>query len=283
VLVESNPVIGMDGAPSGTVLVLRDLTERRRLQEVREDLVMRVSHELRTPLTTTKGFLETVLAKWDLLEDVRRRRLVSHAFSGAERLDGLMNALLWRARIEANELDPDPRTIELDRFVAEQITGSAVPHAEIAIDAGTDVHADPAHLKTVLDLLLENAARYGAEPISVSATLGSDGNVILAVDDDGPGVPRDFVDELFVPFAQASTGTRRSAQGLGVGLSIAYALVQRNNGRLEYEPRDRGARFVVRLPSTESMGTSEDPGGARQPHRSRTPSAGADTTTPSSS
>jgi signal transduction histidine kinase len=113
----------------------------------------------------------------------------------------------------------------------------------------TTARVDPLHLRQVIDDLLVNAATYGDGPIEVAIT-GDDATVRLRIRDHGPGIDVAFLPRLFQPFAQASTGDRRTARGLGLGLSIVHGLVEVNGGSISYRtPDGPGAEFIVALPA----------------------------------
>lgn len=262
-------------ARGGVVLVARDVTREAELDLLREDLVSRVSHELRTPLQSVTGFLEVLADRWEALGDAERLVLLDRARSGAARLNRLVGALLTRSRIERSITRPDPCPVDVRDALEELVVSleEAVPIAPSRTVTGDCVAwVDPDHLAQVLTNLLVNAVKYGAPPYEVYAS--SEGaHVLIGVRDHGAGVPPEFEDDLFTPFAQASTGIRRVARGLGLGLSIVRELTEANGGSVEHVvPEDGvGAAFVVTLPRA-AVGVSSVTGrggrstGARAPH-----------------
>lgn len=244
-----------------TVLSIRDVSREAEIVRIHEDLVSRISHEFRTPVTTAAGFLDTLEARWDDLSDTRRRELIAAAGRGARRLGGLTANLMALSRIEpriepldgirAGALQPvDPHP------VVEEVAASLGLSGQVTItsQAGARVWMDPADLRLVMVNLLDNAARYGAAPITV-AVMPQDHSVVLKVFDRGPGVPVGFAADLFLPFSQASEGIRRTARGMGLGLAVVHSLVVANDGQVTYHPLAiGGACFTVTLPAARSIG-----------------------------
>ena len=225
--------------------------ELRRLDELKSDFVAMVSHELRSPLTSILGYCSTMVRHWDRVDDERKRAFVEIIATQSRRLTGLVNDLLEMSRIESGHLNtrlqPLPLHDVLDdvaRDFAERLPGLRIVGAKDA-----SVVADTDHLHRVLVNLVDNAIKYGAEPIEID--VADDRRTIrVAVRDSGPGVPEEFRTRLFEKFAQASSGSKRKATGTGLGLSIVRGLVDAMSGDAWYEAPADGRRggFVVQLP-----------------------------------
>ena len=243
------------GSRTGTVVLLIDVTASWEADQLRRDLVARVSHELRTPLTSIEGFVETLRARDAELTAEQRSYYLEVVDRQARRLHRLVANLLWSARIERARTEPQPESLRLSAEVAEalEVLGQHFPEPA-TIDVGDlSVEADPDQLQQVLINLLSNAASYGRPPIVISAQPRS-AVVEVVVCDGGDGVPSDFVDRLFEPLTQSSVGDRRTAAGLGLGLSIVRALVERNDGTIEYRRVDGRTEFVCTLPAAREAG-----------------------------
>jgi signal transduction histidine kinase/tetratricopeptide (TPR) repeat protein len=224
--------------------------ELRRLDELKSEFVAMVSHELRSPLTSILGYCSTMLRHWNKVDDDRKRDFVDIIERQSRRLSGLVNDLLEMSRIESGRLDtrlqPMPIRPLIEELAAE--FRERLPELRVAGDVDTHVVADADHLRRVLINLLDNAIKYGEQPVSVEVTTDS-GVVEIAVRDSGPGVDPDFRSQLFLKFAQASMGVTRNATGTGLGLSIVKGLVEAMAGTVRYEPpASRGGAFVVVLP-----------------------------------
>jgi two-component system sensor kinase len=228
--------------------------ELRRLDELKSDFVAMVSHELRSPLTSIMGYCSTMMRHWDRVDDDRKREFIDIIDTQSRRLSGLVNDLLEMSRIESGHIDthlrPLPAAAVIDEVAREY--ADRIPKLEVQGDLDVVVVADADHLRRVLINLLDNAIKYGAEPVTIEVTEDTE-TARVAVRDRGDGVPEDFRPRLFEKFAQASAGSTRKATGTGLGLSIVRGLVDAMAGDVWYEPpTDRaGGGFVVRLPRAD--------------------------------
>jgi signal transduction histidine kinase/tetratricopeptide (TPR) repeat protein/predicted Ser/Thr protein kinase len=228
--------------------------ELRALDEMKSDFVAMVSHELKTPLTSILGYSSTMLRYWSEIPEGDRVDYVRTIDRQSRRLARLVSDLLEMSRIEAGYLAPELADVDLASAVASLLGSYDDPPAlTVDVPPGLAVRADPDHLQQILTNYLDNARKYGAAPLVVSARLDADG-VVIAVCDGGPGVPEDFAPRLFDKFAQASTGARREGSGTGLGLSIVRGLARAAGGDAWYEPNQpAGARFCVRLAATTDV------------------------------
>jgi signal transduction histidine kinase/Tfp pilus assembly protein PilF len=224
--------------------------ELRRLDELKSDFVAMVSHELRSPLTSVIGYCSTMLRHWDRVDDEKKHSFVEIIDAQSRRLSVLVNDLLEMSRIESGHLDTELTSLPLQAILDELTRDYADRASDLHITGDTDVEvvADIEHLRRVLINLIDNALKYGAEPITVAVS--AEDFVTIAVRDRGDGVPDEFIPRLFDKFAQASIGSTRRASGTGLGLSIVKGLVEAMNGDVRYEPPtpDLDGGFVVQLP-----------------------------------
>jgi PAS domain S-box-containing protein len=261
-----------DPAIEALVVNLRDVTERRRVDEerrrhaeelecinaqlrdalkVRDDILAATTHELRTPLTPLLGILEIVRSRWDELTTDRVRELLQVVDRNAQRLDRLVADLLLATRLRTGGLVVEPRANDLHDHLAHTL--ALWPSLETTDVAGPDVnvHCDPDHLDQILTNLASNAAKYGRAPYRIDISPNHN-HVTVTVSDSGEGVPPEFEAQLFEPFAQASVGDRRTATGMGLGLSIARSLARANGGDLGHDATRRGGVFILTLPKCEA-------------------------------
>jgi signal transduction histidine kinase len=227
-----------------------DLSRALRL---RDDFIAAAAHELKTPLTTLRLWVQSLRhVSADAIDQVPRlSRALREIESESRRLTRLVERLIDDTRLEAG-LTVSRRPVdlaELARRVAASLRDGAPAHT-IAVDAPRPVvaSADPARLEQVLATLIENGVRFSpagsAVEVSVHAT--DTGEACLVVRDHGVGVPPERRASLFDRF-QRSDGDHLG--GLGLGLHLAQAIVQRHDGRITAEqPEDGGTRFVVTLP-----------------------------------
>ena len=240
----------------GTVAVLHDVTDLRRLETIRTDFVANVSHELRTPITAISTAAETLLLG-ALKDPDEAAEFVDMIDRHGRRLRQLVDDLLDLSKIEAQSL----RLALEDLAVAPVIAHAAHLLAEparrravaVSVDQGGDLlHArfDRRALEQVLMNLLDNAIKYAGEGARVTVTSRAEGDhVAIAVSDDGPGIPPQHLGRLFERFYRVDAGRSRDLGGTGLGLSIVKHLVELMHGSIEVESAlGRGTTFTVRLP-----------------------------------
>ncbi|MDH3200807.1 MAG: PAS domain S-box protein [Myxococcales bacterium] len=237
--------------------IVRDITERKRIEQLKSEFVSTVSHELRTPLTSIRGALG-LLAGGRIGEmSTEASEMVNIALNNSERLVRLINDILDVEKIRSGKLDFQIQELDLSEVVTEAVEanqGFAVAHNTSIVHAGdlqsVQVHADRDRLAQILANLLSNAAKFSPEgqPIEISMDITAD-RVRVEVGDRGPGVPEEFREQLFERFTQADASDSRRNTGTGLGLSIAKAIVERMGGTIGYEPgKDSGSRFYFELP-----------------------------------
>jgi len=248
------------GGRSGTVVLLLDVTAQRETEAIRREFVARVSHELRTPLTSIMGFITTLRRHEGRFTVEQRQHYLRIVHRQAARLERLVSTLLWSARLERDRAAPQPTEVDLAEAVTQtiQVLDDVLPDGVEVELARHRVWVDEDHLQQMLGNLLVNAATYGRAPIAVRSWYAEDGRVLVEVSDSGQGVGVDFVPELFSAFTQASTGDRRTASGLGLGLSITRGLLEANGGDIAYLRADGRTCFRVSLPVA---GVAEGRGG----------------------
>jgi two-component system phosphate regulon sensor histidine kinase PhoR len=244
-------------AQHGVVLVLHDITELRRADQIRRDFVANVSHELRTPLTAIRGYVEALSEEDATPED--RRRFLDIVGRHTRRMERLVKDLLRLARLDAGQ-----ETLELaacdTRALVSGVVADVMSAAEergqcvdVTIAPGAEtVRADPAKLHDAVRNLVANAIAYAPEQstIRIEAAPAAAGRVAIAVADEGPGIPEEDLSRVFERFYRVDKSRARDPGGTGLGLAIVKHLVELHGGtvRAENGP-DRGARFTVTIAS----------------------------------
>jgi signal transduction histidine kinase len=246
---------GRQGPQTGVVLSLRTSRARERLDRERSDLVATVAHELRSPLTGVKGFVATLLTKWDRLNDDQKKLMLTTVNSDADRLTRLIAELLDVARIDTGRLSLYPRPLDLVPAV-ERVLESvrAGTGREIVLDAAPDLppaNADPDKFVQVVTNLVENAVRHGEGLVRLTlAPLGPDDpytGVRMHVDDEGDGISPEIRNRVFTKFWKH--GVRG---GSGLGMYIVHGLVTAHGGSVEIsEAPGGGARITVTWPQDD--------------------------------
>jgi len=243
------------GGGGGAVLVLHEITDLRRADQIRRDFVANVSHELRTPLTAIRGYVEALLDERSHSADTNKFLEIIARHS--ERMERLVSELLRLARLDARQEALDLASCDLQQLfntvVADVAQTAEAKHQQIttAVDgAGRRVTADPAKLHDVLRNLVENAVHYSPDnaAIRLEAT-HQNGVVRISVSDSGPGIPPEDLSRVFERFYRVDKSRARPG-GTGLGLAIVKHLVELHGGQAMAENRpEGGARFVITLPN----------------------------------
>lgn len=239
----------------GTVIVLHDVTEVRRLENIRKDFVANVSHELRTPVSIVQANAETLLD--GALEDpVRARTFVEALHRNAERLSRIIADLLDLSKLESGRYQFEVFSVELLDLVegaVEGVEGKALERSqtvEVAVSPDAQVTADPKALEQVLINLLENAIKYA--PAGGHISVRSEergGKVRIEVQDDGPGIQPEHRIRIFERFYRIDAGRSREMGGTGLGLAIVKHFVESMGGEVGVEAAfPRGSVFWITLP-----------------------------------
>jgi two-component system, OmpR family, phosphate regulon sensor histidine kinase PhoR len=242
-------------AAHGVVIVLHDITELRRADQIRRDFVANVSHELRTPLTAIRGYVEA-LAEDDASAD-DRGRFLEIIGRHTQRMERLVKDLLRLARLDAGQetLDVIPcDTRNLTDTVVTDVAEAAEERGQevtVTIGPGADtVRADPAKLHDVLRNLVANAITYSPAKSRIDIDVTSEGNrVRIVVSDQGPGIPEEDLTRVFERFYRVDKSRVRDPGGTGLGLAIVKHLIELHGGNISVENRpEGGARFMITLP-----------------------------------
>jgi signal transduction histidine kinase len=229
------------------------------LDQARNELVALVTHELRTPLAVVRAYTDLLADEPHLdgrsSRDPERRANRAAWARGTtdqiERLDRLVDSILESVRVVPDRL-PELYTIDLAPLVDDLLNdlGPLLAQHRLRIGGsrGLFVMADRGRLRQVLEHLLENAVKYAPPDSAIEVTWRLDEGVVrVEITDDGPGIPPEWRDRIFEPYARHETAT---ARGSGIGLYAARRLAESMSGRLWCEPAPSGgARFVLVLPA----------------------------------
>ncbi len=253
--VTCSPIRG-DGNPAGAVAVVRDVTDLRRSERLRRELVANVSHELRTPLTSIKGFVETLLAG-ALRDEDNSRRFLEIIEAETNRLTKLVDDLLELSRLESKGVTFRMQPVDLGELCA-QVAARHQPRAEAAgvrlewqAEPGVVATADPDRVEQVLTNLLDNALKFTPEGGRIRVSVRQEAQeAVVVVEDTGRGIPPDDLPHVFERFYRADRSRTRSSGGSGLGLAIAKHLVEMQGGRISATSTPgHGSVFAFWLPS----------------------------------
>ncbi|HEV2757541.1 MAG TPA: ATP-binding protein [Actinomycetota bacterium] len=238
--------------PVRMIGTLQDVTERKEQEALRERFIANAAHELRTPLTSLLGFVEMLSRARHRLDENKLQTMFDAMTRSGDRLAVLIENLLDLSKLQAGQVTVDIEPVPIERLARDVVANTPPPdgrQVEVEVSDTPVALADKHRLDQVVTNLLTNAYRYGGPNISLSGARRN-GDVILSVSDDGPGVEDQLLGDLFQPFSRGSTSS--AIGGSGLGLAIVKMLVEACGGEIWHEPRQpSGARFCVKLKSAE--------------------------------
>jgi len=248
-------VSDVDGELAQVVHIVHDLTERKEIEQLKDEFVSMVSHELRTPLHHIKGFATTLLqtdVEWDV---ETQRDFLESINQESDRLAVLVEQILHLSRLEAGRLPMDREWHAVNDLVDGALVKpcTAAGRDRITLSITPDpppLFVDGREIETVLLNLIENAIKYSDPdtPIEVSARM-EDGEILFAVTDQGIGIPAEYLESVFDRFARVNEDRHRTIS-CGLGLAICKRIVEAHNGRIWVESEvDVGSRFSFTLPT----------------------------------
>ncbi|HEY8342717.1 MAG TPA: ATP-binding protein [Calditerricola sp.] len=250
---------GTTGSLVGVVAVLHDITEIRRLEQVRREFVANVSHELKTPVTSLKGFAETLL-DGAMYDEKTCRAFLHIIYEESKRLSRLIQDLLQLVQIENRQitlrkglLSARDEVADVVRLVAHTAEAKRQT-VENRVPEDLRVYADRDRLRQILLNLLNNAIAYTPPGGRITLTGGEDADSSwLTVRDTGSGIPREHLDRIFERFYRVDKDRSRRSGGTGLGLAIVKHLVEAHGGRIEVKSKPgKGSAFTVHLPKPEA-------------------------------
>lgn len=253
------PVIGEHGHWLGVVIVMHDITELKKLEQVRKDFVANVSHELRTPITSMKGFSETLLD--GAYKDEETLLMFLEIMNNeSNRLQMLVNDLLELSKLEKHGFILDVLPTSLNDLVrrAAELSAQRLSEKDMAlvIEAQSDVTvlADANRMMQVIVNLLFNAISYSPEQTKVTLTLSENAQYgILEVSDEGIGIAKEEIPRVFERFYRVDRARSRNSGGTGLGLAIVKHLIEIHHGKIQVESEvGKGTTMRVMLPKEAS-------------------------------
>lgn len=230
------------------VSVVRDITERKKIEGFRENFVSYAAHELRSPIANIAGFIDVLLHPEGLGSD-ETEALVERMAHNVRRMQVRLDNILALTRIERGDVKLRPEVVDVGRFLRGLLETLPRPQDKsIELDAspGIDVWVDIGALEQIVTNLVANAYRYGGPHVRLTAR-EAQWRAVIEVADDGSGIsPRD-VERVFEPFVRGVA--RPDDEGAGLGLAIVKALVDASVGSIAYRYEQGMATFVVTLPA----------------------------------
>lgn len=247
------------GRPKRMVGIIQDITDRKKVEQLKEEFVSIVSHELRTPLTPITGVLALLAGGGGGELSPRAQQMVDLALRNSHRLLYLIDDLLDIQKMSSGQMDFHLRELELAEVVRESLRVNVglehqnnIKFALTDRSEGATVRADKGRLIQVMTNLLSNAAKFSPPNCVVDVVVEPTEHhtVRVAVRDEGPGIPEEFRPRVFEKFAQADSSSTRKHGGTGLGLTISRSIIERLDGEIGFETElGEGTTFYFELPS----------------------------------
>ncbi len=265
-----SPIKDKAGQIIGVSIIAREITERKKIDKMKNEFISTVSHELRTPLTSIQGSLELILSgtMGEIPQDCTP--LLEIANNNSSRLVRLINDILDIEKIESGNMEFTVKPIEIMSVVQQTLDANQAYADEYGVklvktsQINCYVIADHDRLIQVLTNLISNAVKFSPkdEAVEVGVALVKS-NVRVSVTDYGSGIPDEFRDRIFTKFSQADASSTKQQGGTGLGLSICKAIVEKLGGQIHYESEiNKKTCFYFELPvyrhQTDSVNTELD-------------------------
>jgi two-component system phosphate regulon sensor histidine kinase PhoR len=237
------------------LLVLHDISDLMRLEQIRRDFVSNVSHELKTPITTIQGFAET-LSSGALEEPEVAREFLNIIQKQSNRMESIVSDLLMLSRLEQQGNQVPMNDCDLPSLVKDVIEvcqgGADAKHINLHVQFSgpSKARANANLIEQALINLMENAIKYGKEGGNVWVSFENDAHeLVILVRDDGPGIPRRDLPRLFERFYRVDKGRSSSMGGTGLGLAIVKHIAGAHGGSVQADSAvGEGSSFILRIP-----------------------------------
>jgi len=241
-----------------TLLVIRDITERKKMEKMKNEFISTVSHELRTPLTSIKGALGLITSGVLGALPPKINDLANIANNNCSRLTNLINDILDLEKIKAGKYEFKYEELEINSIIEQSVVLNQSYADQFGMKLSVDMHFEEAYIKAdknrllqVLSNLISNAVKFsklGGEVKIISEIQGE--QIKVSVVDNGIGIPDDSKYKIFQSFSQVDSSDTRSKGGTGLGLSISKLIVEKMGGEIDFESvAQEGSIFFFTLPT----------------------------------
>ncbi len=243
------------------VTMVRDITERKKVDRMKNEFVSTVSHELRTPLTSIRGSLGLLMGGAIGKLPDKMNNMLQIASNNTDRLLLLINDILDMQKIESGQMAFTFKPIDIMHIVEQSVRDNAAYADQYAVKLvitqrkdNIKVLGDHDRLMQVLGNLMSNAAKFSPENETIELAVAQHNNTVrVSVTDHGQGIPEEFQPKLFAQFTQSDSSDTRQKGGTGLGLSIVKAIVNKHGGNIDYITHQGiGTTMYFELPITQS-------------------------------
>ena len=245
------------------VIVARDVTEIKKIDEIKNNIISNISHELRTPITIMRGFIEVAMGE---KHRDKRNEYLSKALNAIDRQNRMIQDLIETSMGEVKNLKLLFETVDFKDVLKASLKDLKAKANLSNIDIKTELendlylHADPKQLTYVLTKLMDNAIKFtGNDGKLEIVAKNKDGFVEVYVKDTGIGISKDNIDKIFDKFFQIDATTTRKYSGSGVGLTISKNIIEKHGGKIWVESEfGKGTTFFFKIPKASTKQMSFD-------------------------
>lgn len=252
-----------DHAQGGVLVVIHDVTEQRRSEQLKREFVANVSHELRTPLTNIKSYAETIVDTGDELPPELRSNFMNVIISEADRMTRIVQDLLTLSKIDYGKMEMNISRFPFLKAVqnvydAAKLNAEQNHHHTMTLTCEgdiPDVNGDRERIEQVITNIVSNAVKYTPDGGKIDMTVGTSGkNVFVRVADNGIGIPEKDLPRLFDRFYRVDKARSRESGGTGLGLSIAQEILNQHKGSIEISSEyGKGTSVLITMPAAEAQ------------------------------
>jgi len=259
--VTASPIV-IDGKFSGGVIVFRDISREKEIDREKTEFVSLTSHQLKTPLGTMGWYLELFLAGDVGKITKKQQELLSDMFESNTQMKNLVSSLLNISRIETGRLTIEPKKLQvaniIEASVKETSPGAKTKGCKIIFDSKNTtlqpIPVDELLLLQVLHNFITNAVKYSKTDggiVNISLQTDNEDNYIIAVADNGIGIPKNAQDRVFKKYFRAENALDAQVEGTGLGLYITKLIMENSGGRVWFESEEgTGTVFYALIPKT---------------------------------
>jgi PAS domain S-box-containing protein len=240
--------------------IVRDISERKRMDVMKDEFISTVNHELRTPLTAIQGSIGLLMAVSGNNFDEKSQKLLKLSYDSCQRLSRLVNDILDMEKIAAGKIDYQLEVVEVCQLVADIVERQHSFAEKYGIECDLRfgmpeayVNLDQDRFDQALVNLLSNAAKFSehGDKVEIGVSMNSAEDVVISVRDYGPGIPEAFRSKIFGKFAQADGSATRMKGGSGLGLNITRKIIEAFDGTVAFESEEGvGSTFTFTLPAS---------------------------------
>lgn len=222
-------------------------------EQMHRSMLSSVSHDLKTPLASIIGSLEIYERMHDKLSEEKRSTLIRTALSESYRLDNFITNILDMAKLESNRVTIREESVSLEGVLRDTITkfGPRIDRSQVILPSAypvSDLRTDAALFSRALSIVVDNAIKHGAYPVSFSLERSQDGKELrISISDAGSGIPKGKEEEIFSKYSRFAKSDHQHA-GTGLGLSISREIMRLLGGSIMMLPSAVGAQFMISHP-----------------------------------